>query len=776
MHPNLPALRMCGSVLLSVILSLRPAMACAAELVTVFWDDMEGDPLGAAGVADIGAWRTGSGPGGGAVRDAATAGIPANPAGGERFLEISRGVDWPAYGRADVVAPKDAAVHLSFDMYVRAVGGNDVNADFYLVENMSWGQGGAHPLNGTFPWARVTAPGGVPGVYEFWDGGAAGPTLRASTTLDAWHHYELECFVGDATGLFLTVDGGAPVNLPPPWGFDSLDQNSVQEVLGLMFRPADSRAGSWYYVDNVRLTLDHRTTPAAATAETDLGVLRFESKWGRAHKLQSTTDLVNDTWRATPWTICGDGGVLYYALPLGLTVTDGTYFRITTGGQCEPPPKVSFFLDRTGQLAPGLSDGKVFWGDYDNDGFVDFNAFGFLWRNQAGQGFTVVHDVQGLWGDYNNDGYLDLFGYPGGLGTSLGGTAFTTQQLDGKPQVSMGATWVDVDGDSFLDVYVGGYEIWASQSEFRDVVFANQGGSSMVVGWTQSTILRARGVTACDFDEDGDQDIYVSNYRLQRNLLWRNNGSGGLTDVAGTFGARGGNGHTIGSAWGDLDNDGHFDLFVGNFSHSGQPAPQFLRNLGPDGSWHFSLMGTLSGADWQESYASPALGDYDNDGRLDLYFTTVYGGDAPRLYRNLGDWEFENVTSEAGLSGLGSTYQAGFADFDNDGDLDLVTDGKLFVNHNTTGHHWLKVRLEGTPPAVNRSAIGTQVRIQLGGQVLTRQVEGGTGEGNQNDLTLHFGLGDWEDPVDLEVFWPNGSTQTVPDVPVDQTRTVVGPS
>ena len=98
---------------------------------------------------------------------------------------------------------------------------------------------------------------------------------------------------------------------------------------------------------------------------------------------------------------------------------------------------------------------------------------------------------------------------------------------------------------------------------------------------------------------------------------------------------------------------------MGNFSHSAsyQDRPQFLRNPGAAGG-AFQLMKTLDGADWQESYASPALGDYDNDGDLDLFFTTVYGGDAPRLYRNDGNWNFTNVTAAKGLAGLGETYQA----------------------------------------------------------------------------------------------------------------------
>jgi hypothetical protein len=87
-----------------------------------------------------------------------------------------------------------------------------------------------------------------------------------------------------------------------------------------------------------------------------------------------------------------------------------------------------------------------------------------------------------------------------------------------------------------------------------------------------------------------------------------------------------------------------------------------------------------------------------------------------------------------------------------------VTAGKLFVNQGT-GNNWLEVRLHGDGQAVTRSAVGAQVRIRLKESVLTRQVEAGTGEGNQNDLTLHFGLGRHRGPVTVEVRWLDGTTQ-----------------
>ena len=375
---------------------------------------------------------------------------------------------------------------------------------------------------------------------------------------------------------------------------------------------------------------------------------------------------------------------------------------------------------------------------------------------------------------------LDLFSYSNkSLWQNNGGAGFvnaTSKIPSFGTHESRGAAWADLNRDGYLDLYVGGYEVWDPGQTFPDKILTyNKVSQQFTATWSE-TVYRARGVTAADFDRDGDQDVYVSNYRLQPNRLWRNNGTGVMTDVAAARGVAGDGdlgawGHTIGSSWGDFDNDGYMDLFVGNFSHSAsyQDRPQFLRNPGTAGG-AFQLKKTLDGADWQESYASPTLGDYDNDGDLDLFFTTVYGGDAPRLYRNDGNWNFTNVTAAEGLAGLGATYQAGWADFDNDGDLDLVTDGKIFVNNEsqTGSNHWLKVKLTGDGTTVNSAAIGSEVRINVGGKTLTRQVEGGTGEGNQNDLTLHFGLGSHSGPVDLEIS-AGGESWLIEAVAVDQT-------
>jgi hypothetical protein len=450
-----------------------------------------------------------------------------------------------------------------------------------------------------------------------------------------------------------------------------------------------------------------------------------------------------------------------------------------TGSVCAAEP---WFADVTAEV--GLAGGgKAAWADYDGDGWVDVLIGGRLYRNEQGVRFTHANEATGLpeagdgiWGDCDNDGDLDLFTWAGkGRLFRNSGDGTFSDASEGLPElpmaVSCAACWADLDADGFLDLYVGGYETWQKEM-YPDAILVNRRDGTFELQWQTpaNQLLSARGVTAADFDEDGDLDVYVSNYRLQPNLLWRNDGKLPLSDVGAEYGVAGNPkdtikymggreyplcGHTIGSAWGDLDGDGHLDLFVGNFSHppAYQDRPMFLRNGGPP-DYHFEDRTEGAGLRWQESFASPSLADLDNDGDLDLYFTTVYAGDHCVLYRNEGGWRFTDVTAESGVQAE-KTYQAAWADYDNDGDLDLLTGGKLYQNRAAAGH-WLKVRLEGPG-----SAIGAQVCISLQDRVLARQVEAGTGEGNQNELTLHFGLGEHAGEVELEVCWPSGERQTV---------------
>lgn len=445
---------------------------------------------------------------------------------------------------------------------------------------------------------------------------------------------------------------------------------------------------------------------------------------------------------------------------------------------------ITVFKDRAAELGMQLPNAAACWVDLDNDGWTDLCAGGTVWHNEAGKRFIKIADNVGavVAADFDGDGFADLFSWSQlKLYRNTGGRSLTPVDMPELPPcVSRGACWGDFDDDGFVDLYVGGYEDWNKGITYPDMILMNDHGRGFKLAWSQVR-YRARGVTACDFDQDGDLDVYVSNYRLQPNVLWLNDGGGKFTDVAAAYNALATSpgfpgGHSIGAAWGDFDNDGCIDLFAGNFAHrdsrGDQPKSRFLHNLGAGGGYHFEDLGTC-GVYYQESYATPATGDYDNDGDLDIFFTTVYGTASfgkknyPVLFRNDGGFRFTDTTESAQLAGLPPTYQAAWADYDNDGDLDLAAAGKLLENQGN-GNHWLKVRLIGDGRSVNRSAIGAQVRVRLRYHTLTRQVEAGTGEGNQNDLVLHFGLRNHTAPVRLEILWPGGARQTLTDVDVDR--------
>ncbi|MHB9139032.1 MAG: CRTAC1 family protein [Victivallaceae bacterium] len=431
------------------------------------------------------------------------------------------------------------------------------------------------------------------------------------------------------------------------------------------------------------------------------------------------------------------------------------------------------------------------WVDLDNDGWTDLIADGRIWQNNNGKYFTDVTEASGVanhdlspcvGADFNGDGKIDLY-FVKGQGTlylNQGNFKFSVGKAAANhyPQYPMAAAAADFDGDGYPDLYVANYENWNDQLNFPDIILRNNHGElELKKVMPPDQAMPGRGVTCCDFNNDGKIDIYVSNYRLMPNFLLVNHGEWKLPNEARAYGCAGSerkdfviknkqgliygsSGHTIGSVWADFDNDTYFDLFVGNFSHppEWQDRPQFLKNSGPAGNYHFVDKSSVAAIPWQESYASPTSADVDNDGITDLFFTTVYKNDSSRLFRNLGDWKFKDITGAAGTRSA-KTYQAAFADFDNDGKIDLITGGRLYRNI-SQGGDWLKIKLTGKAP--DTMAIGTKVIVDVGVRKIIKQVEAGTGSGNQNEPTLHFGLGKADAaPLKISIVWANGLKQEI---------------
>ncbi len=499
---------------------------------------------------------------------------------------------------------------------------------------------------------------------------------------------------------------------------------------------------------------------------------------------------------------------------------------------------------------------RIAWGDYNNDNYEDILLNGnTLFRNNRDGTFSnVTNDAGiaitpgangGIWGDIDNDGFIDFYTFATGKGNTdrlwknNGNNTFTDitaaafEKTDTYP--TEGAAWGDYDNDGFIDLYLANYEKPLNETIDRGVCYPdrlyhnNGNGTFEEASKTAGTTLRenmcGRGVNWGDYDNDGDSDIYVSNYRLDPNLLWNNNGDGTFTNVAEEKGVEGyetegAYGHTIGSEWGDYDNDGDLDLFVSNLAHPRyigySDKSMLLENQGPP-HYNFTDRFGKSGIRFEETSADPSFIDYDNDGLLDIYFTSTYKDKKSYLYKGRGNGTFTDITWLAGVR-VDDGWGNAFADYDNDGDLDLAVGGgeglRLFRNDGNE-NHWLHVKVVGHES--NHAAIGARVTIiptledddqvrhtelvsgsqTMQGQKVPamlkqvphkvrddrniasirsqiREVQGGKGSGSQHSLPVEFGLGNYSGLLDVEVRFPSGKTTRLKGITPDQMIVVKG--
>ena len=537
-------------------------------------------------------------------------------------------------------------------------------------------------------------------------------------------------------------------------------------------------------------------------------------------------------------------------LLLILTTLAGTIDRIQTLDMSPPRPPAGSCTDRKERDDEPVSftnvsaeagfagrGGSFFaWGDYNNDGCTDLLVNGrTLYRNNGPPGYNFT-DVSGpanlsggvsngVWGDYDNDGYLDIFAggradklyHNKGDGTFEDVTSAAGMDVDDSPTTA--AAWGDHDRDGDLDLYITNGEDWndGNYIHYPDRFYRNDGDGTftdvtVAAGMdTTSSPDYGRGVIWGDFDNDGWQDIYVSNYRIRANYLWYNNRDGTFVNRAGELGVKGvgrnvngqagGNyyGHTIGSSWADMNNNGRLDLFVSNLVHKDPDRGKFCDdsklyvNNGPL-TWDFTdvradsgipikpVGGTEGGYYDDENFANAVFADYDNDGDMDLWITQVYNHYwmYAYLYRNDGDMTFTNMAHDLDLDVV-DTYAGAWADYDNDGDMDLVTAGRTTRGHPVrirlfrnggNDNHWLKLAVKDGPGP----AVGAQVRVHTDSGICLKQVETGVGShSSQNDMVLHFGLGSDTSVNMIEITYNDGTVQLLEDVNADRTLTVNKP-
>ena len=422
--------------------------------------------------------------------------------------------------------------------------------------------------------------------------------------------------------------------------------------------------------------------------------------------------------------------------------------------------------------------------------------------------------------DYDNDGFADLYV------TVLDGDRLYRNRGDGtfvdvtreagidNARFGTSAAWLDYDQDGLLDLFVANYvqwspdkDLWCSMDGSKktyctpesypgqpSVLYRNQGDgtfedvtSAAGVGDPTS---KALGIAVFDYDSDGLPDIFQAN-DTEPNKLYRNEGDGTFTEHGVSAGiayaedgkARG----AMGVDAADYDRSGRFHLLVGNF------ANEMLNLFHNEGNGLFVDEAPTSSIG-QQSLLTLTFGafffDYDLDGHPDIFCANghldeeieivqpaVRFAQEPQLYRNDGTGRFELVTDAgAGLAEPIVGRGAAYADYDGDGDLDVLlttNDGpaRLLRNDGASANNYLRVRLQGRK--ANRDGLGTVISLTSASGRQVQVVRGGSSYCSQSETVATFGLGSDPGIESLEVRWPSGTVDSFSSLEPNRQLTLV---
>ncbi|MHB1560339.1 MAG: CRTAC1 family protein [Isosphaeraceae bacterium] len=481
---------------------------------------------------------------------------------------------------------------------------------------------------------------------------------------------------------------------------------------------------------------------------------------------------------------------------------------------------------------PNLAGGSVF-DDFNGDGrpdlfttSLDADLGASLYLNRGDGHFDDRSASAGLGdqvyalnvtrADYDNDGDLDVLLLRGAwerpLRLSLlrnrGDGTFDDVTADAgmlEPIQTESAAWGDYDNDGLVDVFVCGEYLPPGGKPLnkpgdprnRCRLYHNEGNGRFKNVAAAAGVLNERcgkGSAWGHYDGDGRLDLFVSNMG-QPCRLYHNEGNGRFKDVAPELGVTGADMSFACWFW-DYDNDGRLDLYVNDYRATVAEVLASAMGVKIAGSSHPRLYHNLGEGEFREVSADLGLdramapmgvnfGDVDNDGFLDLYLGTgdmsYEGLDVKLMFRNIEGQGFEDVTGSSGTGHLQKGHGVSFADYDGDGDLDLFVElggatpgdqayNALFRNPGT-GRHWLKAKRVGT--RTNLAALGASLRVDLlapDGQIRSiHRTIGNNSSFGGNPLVETIGLAEATRVASITVLWPTSRTsQTFHDIEADQ--------
>lgn len=422
-----------------------------------------------------------------------------------------------------------------------------------------------------------------------------------------------------------------------------------------------------------------------------------------------------------------------------------------------------------------LGDSQTWNRLYQNQlsGFTDVTVSTGLDKDQfQGESLTLQEGIKmgASWGDYDSDGYPDLFltnQGPDQLWHNERNGKFTnvteTTGVGGpENRYSSSALWWDYDHDGDLDLYVSS---WAG----KNTLYRNDDGTQFVDVSDESGLANNSNTWTSiplDIDKDGWIDLYMVN-DFQTNYMFLNNADGTFTNATTHF-----NLHDSGNGMGvdicDFGNDGNFDIYLTNISQL-KKNPFFVNNGNS-----FDNLSTQLGIDDAKWGWGCRFFDFDHDMDEDLYVVNqeFFGGplEYNRFYE-LVNGQFEDKSLQYGLDNTSHSRTQEAFDYNNDGDVDILLGNWgetsiLFDNQKSHGN-WVKINLEGTTS--NRNAFGTVVRIKTPDGKYQHRLNHGVNFLGQSIKPVHFGLSANDYVEEVTIYWPNGRVERITDLDINQT-------